>query len=130
MAFQIKAKKKNRPRGRPFPKGHKIGHRFPKGTSGNPGGRPKMKLMSEAYKAALELEEHAKFPVPRTNAEAIAQKMVSEAKAGKVNAAGEITDRVEGKPRQAYDVKMSIMDELPDLIAEGRKRVAERRVKK
>jgi hypothetical protein len=35
-AFQIKRK----PRGKPFKKGNKIGHRFQPGESGNPGGRP------------------------------------------------------------------------------------------
>jgi hypothetical protein len=30
-----------RPRGRPFARGNTTGHRWAKGTSGNPGGRPK-----------------------------------------------------------------------------------------
>jgi hypothetical protein len=37
-----------------------------------------------------------------------------------VTAAAEIADRVEGKPRQAFDVKLSIMDER---IEKGRKRL-------
>ena len=32
--------KKRKPRGKPFEKGNKIGHRFKPGESGNPGGRP------------------------------------------------------------------------------------------
>lgn len=123
--FQIKAK----PRGKPFPKGHKLGNRFPKGVSGNPGGRPKFKILSEAYKVVLE-HDNAKPFKPQTNAEAIAEKMAAEARKGKVNAASELADRTEGKPRQAYEVKLSITDELPALIEEGRKRAAARKAKK
>lgn len=88
-----------------------------------------MKMLSEAYKAALELDEKKDFATPRTNAEAIAQKIVAEARKGKVNAASELADRVEGKARQAFEVKLSLLDELPNLIEEGRKRVAARRKK-
>jgi hypothetical protein len=56
--------------------------------------------------------------------------MADESKKGKVNAASELADRVEGKPRQAYEVKMSITDELPNLIEAGRKRAAARKAKK
>ena len=62
------------------------------GESGNPGGRPKKKPLTDAYAALL-----AK-PIPndkegRTFAEAIAQAMIKEAIKGKVNAASEIADR-------------------------------------
>lgn len=100
------------------------------GQSGNPGGRPKSKLLSEAYKAILETEITRGKDKGKTVAEAIAGVMATESRNGKVNAAAEIADRVEGKPRQAYEVKMSITDELPDLIEAGRRRAAARKAKK
>ncbi len=42
---------KGRPRGRPNPQNLKA---FARGQSGNPGGRPKTALMSQALRAALE----------------------------------------------------------------------------
>lgn len=69
------------------------------GQSGNPGGRPRKKLITAAY------EEMLAQLVPgdkegRTFAQAIAFAMVREAVKGKVNAAAEIADRVEGKTLQ------------------------------
>lgn len=96
----------------------------------NAGGRPKSKLLSEAYKAILETEIESGKDKGKTYAEVIAKKMADESKKGKVNAASELADRVEGKPRQAYEVKMSITDELPNLIEAGRKRAAARKAKK
>jgi hypothetical protein len=112
-----------------FAKGNKIGNRFPKGTSGNPGGRPKSKLLSEAYKKILEQEIPAGKDKGKTYAEVIAEALAKESRKGKVHAASEIADRTEGSPRQAYEVKLSIMDELPTLIEEGKKRVAARKKK-
>jgi Family of unknown function (DUF5681) len=94
---------------------------FKKGQSGNPGGRPKSRLLSEAYKRLLETEV-GKGKNAKTVAELIAEKMGKEARAGKVNAASELADRVEGKPRQAYEVKLSIMDELAERLEKARKR--------
>jgi Family of unknown function (DUF5681) len=97
------------------------------GQSGNPGGRPKIKLLSEAYKKILETEITSGPNKGKTYAEAIAEKIADESVKGKVNAAGEIADRVEGKPRQAYEVQLSVTDELPKLIEEGRRRAAARK---
>lgn len=105
--------------------------RFKKGQpSPNPGGRPKYKLISEAHRAVLEHDDLKSF-VPQSNAEAIALSIAREAIEGKnkVNAASEITDRLEGKPRQSYEVKMSITDELADRIEKARKRVIEKNKK-
>lgn len=106
--------------GRPMPP---VEHRFKPGQSGNPGGRPKSKLLSEAYKKILETEIKSGKHKGKTFAEVIAQKMAEEATKGKVQPAAEMADRVEGKPRQAYEVKMSIMDELADRMEKARKRV-------
>jgi|SRR5215467_5695148 len=108
-----------------FQKGNKVGRQFKKGQSGNPGGRPKSKLLSEAYRSKLaEL-------VPgdhkgRTYAELICDKMIELAAKGKVQAASEIADRVEGKPRQAYEVAVSVIEELADRMRKARARVNRR----
>jgi hypothetical protein len=99
---------------------------FKPGNRANPGGRPKSKLLSEAYKNILQTEI-GKGKDAKTYAEAIAEKMAKQAKGGHVNAASEIADRVEGKPRQAYEVKLSIMDELADRLKEGRERLKARK---
>lgn len=82
---------------------------FPKGTSGNPAGRPKSLTLSEAFRRQLSQ------PVPddkqgRTFAEVIAAEMCARAFAGDVAAAKELADRTEGKPKQAIDVDMSVSD--------------------
>lgn len=98
--------------------------RFKPGVSANPGGRPRRKIISEAYKAILEHEDLETFK-PQTNAEHIALEMVKEARGGKakVSAASELADRTEGKPRQSYEVKLSITDELAARIAKARKKL-------
>lgn len=120
MTFGIKPR--NRPRGKPFAKGNKHGNRFKKGVSGNPSGRPHSKILSEAYKKTLEMVDTEKWPNPRTNAEAIAQALVKKARAGNESVARELADRTEGKPRQAYEVKLSIFDELSERIEKARRR--------
>ncbi len=82
---------------------------FPRGTSGNPAGRPKMLTLSEAFRRQLSQ------PVPndeqgRTFAEMIAAEMCARALAGDVAAAKELADRTEGRPKQAIDVDMNIAD--------------------
>jgi hypothetical protein len=74
------------------------------GQSGNPGGRPKKTLLTDAYRAQLAM------PYPgdrkkRTYAQVIAEKIAKEAaKKGSVYAASEIADRTEGRPPQALEV--------------------------
>ena len=89
------------------------------GQSGNPGGRPKRKLLTDAYARILDI------PVPgdkegHTFAEAIAFAMAKEAIKGKVNAAAEIADRVEGRALQ--QIKMTeTSDPLNELLKEFRR---------
>ena len=76
---------------------------WPKGVSGNPGGRPKKTPLADACRELLDK------PVPgdrsgRSYAEAIAEKLAKKALAGNIPAAREIADRAEGKARQAMEV--------------------------
>jgi hypothetical protein len=77
-------------------------HRFKKGQSGNPSGRPKSKLLSDAYKNKLE-ELVPNDAEGRTWAELIAEGQVRDAVKGNVQAAREIADRTEGRARQAIE---------------------------
>ena len=96
-------------------------HQFKKGQSGNPGGRPKSKILSEAYKKILETPI-SKSKDAKTYAEVIAEALAKAARKGGVQSASEMADRTEGKPRQAYEVKLSIFDELSERIAKARRR--------
>lgn len=86
------------------------------GQSGNPGGRPKRKPISDAYTAILE----AKNTDGVTGAQMIALAMFKQALKGNVQAVKEITDRVEGALRQSVDVVFGSMtdEELEQWIAE------------
>lgn len=93
-------------RGR-FEKGNAVG--FQPGQSGNPSGRPKSITLSEAYRKALA-QAYPDDPEGRTYAEVIADKIVMSAATGEVSSAREIADRTEGKPRQALDIDMTLLD--------------------
>ena len=79
---------------------------FKKGQSGNPAGRPKSITLSEA----IRLQLAQTFSEDRTYAEEIALVLCVAAIKGNVNAAREIADRTEGKPKQAIDVDMNVHD--------------------
>ena len=68
--------------------------RFRPGQSGNPGGRPKTKLISQAYQELLEELDKKKR---RTIAQEIAKQIIQKALKGDLAAAKEATDRTEGK---------------------------------
>ncbi len=116
-----------------FAPGNKLGNRFKPGASGNPNGRPKLTILSEALRAQLACV--APDADERTYAEIIAEKLCTEATAGNVAAAREIADRTEGKARQQVDVDLSIFDwrELArahglnehDVIREAQRLIAE-----
>ena len=72
-------------------------HRFKPGQSGNPGGRPKTKLITQAYRELLEQLDPKKR---KTLAEILARKAIQQALKGNLAALKEITDRTEGKSVQ------------------------------
>ena len=93
-------------------------YRFKPGQSGNPGGRPKRKRITEALMDALETLVKAG---DKTAAEAVAVAMIRKAIKGDVKAATFIADRTEGKPAQTVKVEggITINDD------ERRKRISE-----
>ncbi len=74
-----------------------------KGTSGNPGGRPRRDVLTEALKAQLASDDSD----GRTFAEQIAAVRIKHALRGDVRAIREIADRTEGRPRQQFNIDAS-----------------------
>ena len=76
------------------------------GESGNMSGRPKRKPLTDAYAALLDkpipsdMARQLKLDESTTYAQVIAMSLVREAVKGKVQAAAEVADRVEGKITQ------------------------------
>jgi hypothetical protein len=91
-----------------FPPGNKIGKQFPKGTSGNLNGRPKLTRLTDALRQQLA-EINPDAP-EETIAEQIAQTLIKLALSGDVAAIKEIGNRTEGLPKQAIDLDMQIND--------------------
>lgn len=77
---------------------------WPKGVSGNPGGRPKVKALSHAYRAHLE-QVVPTDPEGRTYAEVIAAMLAKKAVEGDVAAARELADRTEGRAPQSVTLE-------------------------
>lgn len=73
---------------------------FKPGQSGNPGGRPKEKRLTEALRRKLA-EPTADG---RLYAEALAECLISLALDGDISAIREIADRTDGKPTQAMEL--------------------------
>lgn len=86
------------------------------GQSGNPGGRPKKKPITEMYERILNNPEHLA---------AIEQATVNALKKGNmafVLQLREVTDRIEGKVMQPIEADITV--NLADAIAAARKRAA------
>ena len=93
------------------------------GESGNPGGRPRRKPLSDAYSALLgqtvppEIARQLRISEASTYAEVVAMALLKEAVKGKVNAAAELADRVEGRVMERVQVDHR-GDPLADLLSE------------
>ncbi len=101
MKLTMKTDAKQTVKGK-FAPGNKIGKQFPKGTSGNPNGRPKLTKLTEALREQLA-ETNPDAP-EETQAEQIARALISEAKLGNIAAIREVFDRSEGKAPLTLDV--------------------------
>ncbi len=90
---------------------------FKPGQSGNPAGRPKKALLSDALRRQLA-EAHPNAP-EKTIAETIARSLIREAIAGNVQAIREVGDRSEGRPAQALAIDLDV--QVNDWRDEARK---------
>ncbi len=81
---------------------------FKPGQSGNPAGRPKKALLSDALRR--QLAEAVQGAPEKTIAEHIARALIREAVSGNVQAIREIGDRTEGKPAQAIALDLDVRD--------------------
>src|SRR5262245_106790 len=101
-------KPKAKPRGKPFEPGNQFGQKAGE-QSRNPAGRPpSKKYLSEAYREWLSLPDEDDPTL--SNADVVAAKVGAAAKKGNISAASEISDRTEGRPRQAIELDTSGLD--------------------
>lgn len=87
------------------------------GQSGNPGGRPKRKPISDLY------EEILNDPAELEKIRAAVVKALTRGNMAMVLQLKEMSDRVEGKVTQPIEADVNV--NLADAIAEARKRAAE-----
>jgi hypothetical protein len=78
-------------------------HKFPKGVSGNPKGRPKLPDLKEAIAKILSEEKDG-----HTALDAILAALRAKAAKGDVRAAQELLDRGFGKAKQVIDVTAEV----------------------
>jgi uncharacterized protein with von Willebrand factor type A (vWA) domain len=88
--------------------------RFKPGQSGNPSGRPKNVLSKALRKKLDELESDA--PDARSNADRIADKLVSLALDGNLEAIKVVLDRMEGRPRQTVSLTLDQREEYERMV--------------
>jgi hypothetical protein len=88
---------------------------FKPGQSGNPKGRPKSIVLSEAYRKHLAKVDESD-PERRTYAEVLAEQMIVKAKAGDVGALREIADRTEGKAKQTIALTLEKREQIERAI--------------
>ena len=90
-----------------------IPHRWQRGQSGNPGGRPKKTPLADACREVLG-QPVPDDPEGRTYAQAIAETLAAKALEGDIRAAQELADRAEGKPRQSVEIEQTSLREAFD----------------
>ncbi len=78
---------------------------FPKGTSGNPGGRPKrswtfQSLMEQAVEEVVQTKEGLSLPVKTL----VAKRLVAMAINGDIQAMKEIFNRMDGLPKRSIEL--------------------------
>src|SRR5713101_7533720 len=83
---------------------------WPKGVSGNPGGRPKKRPITDRYyqKAEEPLSEkdckRLELPIGATWGDLLALRQFQAADKGSTNAAREIREAIEGKAPQRFEI--------------------------
>jgi hypothetical protein len=89
-----------------FEKGNNHGNRFEKNVSGNPAGRPKSAMLSDALRR--KMLDAMPGASEKTVADGIADALIKQALNGEVSAIKEVFDRTEGRARQFVDVEMNV----------------------
>src|ERR1051326_836235 len=87
---------------KPGPAEHLKAHRFEKGRSGNPGGRPKGRGVTAALRELGESEHNGKRLV-----DLFAELLFKQALSGKFSFAKEVLERLEGKVADKHQVESS-----------------------
>ena len=83
--------------------------KFIKGTTGNPGGRPKLTQEQKIFnKATKEIVEEYRYKLEETLLK-IAPVLIKMALSGDIRAIKDIEDRVLGKPKEQPEIKESIV---------------------
>ena len=97
------------------------------GQSGNPGGRPRTRPLTDELTQLLEQD------APNANGKSwalvIAEALLMKARKGDVRAFTVLANRIEGKPHQSIALGVNANHSLAELIAQGRKRASESRVR-
>jgi hypothetical protein len=110
--------------------GNEVGHatRFPKGKSGNPGGRPSQTPFADAARIVADLlvDELDNQPTDSVSLR-LAKRLASDALNGKTQAAAELANRAEGTPRPTEriaqrDIEIRVTYDDPAAEAEAKKR--------
>ena len=107
------------------PAEHLKDHRFQKGRSGNPGGRPKGRSITAALRRLAETDHNGK-PI----AEVLAEVMMKQALSGHYNFAREIVERLDGKVPDKAEVETKGEQRVyvcppPRIIGEVQKKLPE-----
>jgi hypothetical protein len=82
-----------------FEKGNNHGNRFQKGVSGNPSGKTKSALLTDAVRRQLS---------DSGDLDAIATALIEKAKKGDLEAVKIIFDRLEGKPKMFLEADLNV----------------------
>ncbi|HQQ75748.1 MAG TPA: DUF5681 domain-containing protein [Thermoanaerobaculia bacterium] len=95
------------------------GRPFPKGASPNPGGKPKQKPITEAYRRLVESSAEALEKLDKKNltgADVVALAIFRQAAKGNALAAREMTDRLEGKVAQPVDANVNLGEAFAGIV--------------
>ena len=98
---------------------------FQKGQSGNPNGRPKS---SKLFNDMLRLALASKTGDINDGLRVIVRALIAKALGGNMQAIKEVADRLDGRPHQSSDTKISADDPITSLfrkIEENGKRACE-----
>ena len=82
------------------PADHLKAHRFEKGKSGNPGGRPKGRSIAARLRELLDQEHHGK-----EIGDILAERLIKDGLQGKLGHVKEILDRTEGAAKRTVEVQ-------------------------